>query len=103
MPSLLKLNLKETKRLIEQIEADGGDAARLKEAFIDVTGKPPESIASNGQIPDEEHIENLRKQSAVEKGKNLQCCICGAKVKCLTSGVCEDCFKTWALTTKKEK
>jgi len=103
MTSLLKLNLKETKRLIEQIESNGGDASTLKEAFVDVTGKPPESIASNGQISDEEHIQNLRKQSTVEKGENLQCCICGAKVKCLTSGACEDCFRVWALTTKKEK
>ena len=103
MSSLLKLNLKETKRLIEQIESNGGDAANLKEAFIDITGKSTESIASNCQISDEEHIENLRKQSAVEKCVNLQCCICGAKVGCLTSGVCEDCFRAWALTTKKEK
>lgn len=100
MPAEVSLSLKELDQIIFDIEAKGGDAEELKkiragvadEKWLKKAVKPPS---------EEEFIEQLRSQSTIERGKDLECMVCHARVEELISGTCEDCFRKWALTTKR--
>jgi len=100
MPGEVRLNQKELDGLIEQIEAGESDATELKKLRGEVaeeerTKKPAEHLS------DEEFIAELRGQSTIEHGTDLECLVCHNKVDELVSGTCEACFRKWALTTKR--
>ena len=102
MSAVTRLSIKEAIELADIIEANGGDASSLRNAISEITKKSIglQTIAVNGES-DEEHIEALRKQSTIEHGEELECMVCHAKVLSLVSGTCENCFREWALTTKR--
>lgn len=84
--------------LILNIEKSGGDASALKHALR----KTQDSQASKGaKISDEEYIQLLREQSPITTTQGLECVLCHGATEFLISGVCESCFRTWALSTKK--
>ena len=98
--SKVRLSKNELMELIESTEAAGTDATDLRGLLAEVEqGKRLEKPVN--QVTDEEHVEALRKQSTIEHGTDLECMICHEKFNELISGTCEDCFRKWALATKK--
>jgi hypothetical protein len=82
-------------RIIENIEKHGGDASELR-AMLETSGKPTAS-----QMSDEDFVAEKIKEAEITEG-DTTCPICNKPAKRLVSGVCDDCFHPWALTTKKE-
>ena len=100
MPGEVRLNQKELEGLIKQIEAGEGDATELKKLRGEVAEEErPKKPAEH--LSDEELIAELRGQSNIEHGTDLECLVCHNKVDQLTSDTCEACFRKWALSTKK--
>jgi len=110
MPTAVRLTKKELIDLIETTEAAGCDVACLRGLLGEVEeeerrrrparlGVPPTVRPEEMTI--EEHVEALRQQSPIEHGKDLECVVCHRKFDHLISGTCEDCFRQWALTTKR--
>ena len=100
MSAKFRLNRKELTELIEVTEAAGNDATELKNLLAEVEqekrlGKPAR------QVNDEDYIAELRSQSYIERGTDLECMVCHNKFDQLVSGTCEACFRKWALSTKK--
>ena len=96
----VKLSLEEVDKMIAEIEARGGDAEELKKTRAEVAdskwlGKHVKPLS------EEEHIAELRSQSPVEHGTDLECTVCHQKFDHLISGTCENCFREWALTVKR--
>jgi len=92
--------------LIESTEAAGCDVVCLRGLLAEVEEEEQLRLPARRRVPleeitTEEHIEALRQQSPIEHGKDLECAVCHARVDELISGTCEDCFRKWALTTKR--
>ena len=97
---MFRLSRKELIELIEATEAAGNDATELRKLLTEVEqekrlGKPAK------QVNDEDYIVELRSQSSVEQGEDIECKVCHNKFDQLVSGTCEACFRKWALSTKK--
>jgi len=96
------LSLREIDAMIANIEAGGGDASELKKARAQVAdSKWLKKAEAAKPLGEEEHIADLRSKSAIEHGTDLECVVCHQKFDHLISGTCEDCFRQWALTTKR--
>ena len=102
MPALVRISIKEATELADSIEDNGGNALSLRSAVSELTKKKVglQIIAAN-EISDEEHVEELRQKSTIEHGEALECMVCHEKFNTLVSGTCENCFREWALTTKR--
>ena len=109
MPAKVTLSLKELDELIEETEAQGGDATEFKKLRAEFAETQPRKPATRTVMQlgpreegtTEERIEALRQQSYIEHGEELECMVCHNKVATLVSGTCENCFREWALTIKK--
>ena len=98
--AVVKLSLQEVDAMIADIEARGGDAEELKKLRAGVADS--KWLAKQAKpLSEEEHIAELRSKSTIERGTDLECLVCHAKVDELISGTCEACFRNWALSTKK--
>jgi len=116
--SAVRLTKNDLRDLIESTEAAGCDAACLRGLLAEVEGEeeqrrqpatrrevppgerrgiPPEEIT-----PDEEYVAELRSQSPVEHGTDLECMVCHERFDELISGTCQACFRQWALSIKKK-
>ena len=110
MPSIVRFSKKELIDLIEETEAAGNETTELRSLLAEVTeeerlrkpGNRQECplVGREGGMTTEEHLEELRQQSYIEQGKDLECMICHDKFDHLLSGTCEDCFREWMLGTK---
>jgi len=101
MPAIVRLSKKELIDLIESTEAAGCDAACLRGLLAEVEeGQPTKRGVPLGEITTEERLEELRQQSTIEHGTDLECMICHEKFDHLLSGACEDCWRAWMLGTK---
>lgn len=99
---MLRLSVKEANELVDEIERQGGNADSLRAAIKDVNDtKNGHSSVPADKMNDEEHIQWLRSQSAIEKGKDLECLVCHQKFDQLITGTCEVCFREWALATAR--
>lgn len=98
---IVKLDKRDIPQIIENIEKNGGDASQLRAAIEDNTKKPGLSNAPN-EISDDGYVETMMQKSPVQKGTDLECEACHAHVAVLYSGVCEVCFRPWALSTKRK-
>ena len=98
---VLKLSVKEANDLADKIERGGGNADSLRAAINDVNnpGNDRSSVPA-ADIGDEEFLAEMRAQSYVEHGTDLECMICHDKFNHLISGTCEVCFREWVLSTK---
>jgi len=101
MPGMIRLNIKEANHLAYLIEGEGGNADSLKAAINNV--KNGHSPISASKVSDEEYILEIRSKSTIEHGEDLECMVCYQKFDELISGTCEDCFRKWALTTKRKR
>ena len=95
----LRLNKKELTKLIEAQEAAGTDAAELRGLLADV--EQDEHLVIGPRANDDDYVAELRGQSHVEHGTDLECMVCHDKFDQLISGTCEACFRKWVLSTKK--
>jgi len=91
-----QISKSELPRLIENIEANGGDASALRAILVE--DEKPESPEG---INDDELVEYNRKVSTVEEGDGLICSICHKPGQRLTSEACDACFRKWTLDCKK--
>ncbi len=102
MPGILRLGVKEANDLADLIEEKGGNPDSLRSAIKDVSdAKNAHSSVPAGKLSDEEHVQQLRSQSTIVEGENLECMVCHDKFDHLISGTCEVCFRKWALATKR--
>ena len=101
MAGIVRFNRKELKSLIESVEANGGDAIQLR-SLLDNSDQDELELKGFEFSPDG-YVETKRGQAKVAKGDNLPCCICKRQVVILLDGVCEECFRGWALSTVKKK
>lgn len=101
---MLKLTIKEATDLADEIEHGGGNADSLRAAIDDVNNPENDraSIPASSTV-DEEFLEEMRSQSTIEKGTDLECMICHDKFGHLISGTCEVCFREWMLGIKRSK
>ena len=100
---MLKLSVKEANDLAEQIESGGGNADSLRSAINEVNdAKNGHSSVPANKMNDEDHVQRLRSQSPIEKGKDLECLVCHEKVDQLIAGTCEVWFREWALATTRQ-
>ena len=100
MPAIARLSKKELIELIETTEAAGNDTTELRSLLAKVEQEERlKKPAKQGN--DEDYIAELRSQSSVEHGTDLECMVCHDKFDQLISGTCEDCFRKWVLSTKK--
>ena len=94
------LTIQQVDKMIRDIEVGGGDAKELKKMRAQVADS--KWLAKQVKPPsEEERIAELRSQSQVEHGTDLECMICHQKFDHLLSGTCEACFRQWVLSTKK--
>ncbi|MBA7621908.1 hypothetical protein ES703_29278 [subsurface metagenome] len=101
MPAEVRLSLKEFDELIEKVEAGGGDAEELKKRRAEVANSKWLAKVAGRPLGEEEHIAELRSQSPIERGTDLECLVCHTRVEELISGTCESCFREWALTVER--
>jgi len=101
MPAVVRLSIQEIDKMIADIEAKGGDAEELKKTRAGVADSKWLAKVAGRPLSEEEHIKALRQQSPIEHGQDLECLVCHKRVSTLISGTCEDCFREWALTTKR--
>jgi len=100
MPAIARFSKKELIELIETTEAAGNDTTELRSLLTKVEQEERlKKPAKQGN--DENYIAELRSQSSVEHGTDLECMVCHDKFDQLISGTCEDCFRKWVLSTKK--
>ena len=99
MPAEVRLSLKELDQIIGDIEARGGDAEELKKLRAGVADEKWLKEAAK-PLSEEELIAQLRSQSTIEHGTDLECMICHGKFDHLLSGACEVCWREWMLGTK---
>ena len=97
---VLRFNKKELLKLIEAQEAAGTDATKLRRLLAEVE-QDEEHIVIGSRPNDDDYVAELRGQSQVEYGTDLECMICHQKFDQLISGTCEACFREWVLSTKK--
>lgn len=104
MPGVVRLNVKEASALVDLIESKGGNAEGLRAAIKDVSnpGNSKSSIFARDMF-DEEYLEEMRAQSTIEHGTDLECLICHDKFDHLICGTCENCFREWMLSIKRSK
>ena len=88
------LNKSDLPQLIQNIEANGGDASALRE----ILGKDGKS-ASPEEITDDELVEYNRSGSHVQEGAGI-CMICFQPSQRLTNDACDNCFRQWTLDCK---
>jgi len=109
MPGIVRLSKKDLIDLIESTEAAGCDTDCLRGLLGEVEEEERRRQPARlevlpkvrlGEMPTEEHLEELRQQSYIEQGKDLECMICHDKFDHLLSGTCEACFREWLLTIK---
>lgn len=93
---VVKLDKKYLPEIIDNIERNGGDASQLRAIL-----KDSKKDLEPDDIPDEELVELVRKDSPVQVGDGLVCCLCHKETARVTSGVCDECFRPWALSGKK--
>ncbi len=91
-----RIDKKELPLIIHNIESRGGDASELR-AILEST---PRRVTT-GDISDDDLVELIREDSTVEEGEGLVCSICGGSNPRLTSGVCDPCFRQWAISCKE--
>jgi len=96
---VLRFNKKELAKLIEAQEAAGTDATELRSLLAEV--EQDEHFVIGSRVNDDDYVAELRGQSQVEHGIDLECMICHQKFDQLISGTCEACFRKWVLSTKK--
>jgi len=101
MAKLARVSLEELDVIINNLESKGEDAENLKALRNSHNHKSPNGGDNN--IDDEEHVRLLMEQSPIQEGGDLRCQVCQAACTKLISGVCEPCFKGWALTTKRKR
>ena len=99
MPAKVRLSKNELIELIEVTEDAGTDATELRSLLAEV--EQDEHFVIGSRASDDDYVAELRGQSQVEHGTDLECLICHQKFDQLFSGTCEACFKKWALSTKK--
>jgi len=109
MPAAVRLTKKELIELIESTKDAGCDTACLRGLLAEVEEEDRLKKAARLGVPlkakpeemtTEEYIEELRQQSVIEHGTDLECMICHDKFDHLISGTCEVCFREWMLGTK---
>ena len=96
----IRLTIQECDAMIASIEAGGGDAEELKKLRAQVANSKW-LVKQVKPLGEEERIAELRSQSQVEYGTDLECMICHGKFDHLLSGTCEACFREWVLSIKK--
>jgi len=106
MPATVRLSKKELIDLIQSTEAAGCDTNCLRGLLSEVEEEEQRRKPARRGVPleeptTEEHIEELRQQSTIEYGTDLECMICHDKFDHLISGTCETCWRAWMLGTKR--
>jgi hypothetical protein len=101
MAKLARVSLEDLDVIINNLKGKGEDATQLEA----LRGSHNHRFLDGGgdTIDDDEHVRLLIEQSPIEGGENLECQVCHAACSKLISGVCEPCFRAWALTTKKKR
>lgn len=97
---IVRLEKKDLPLIIENIEKNGGDASQLRAIIEGVPGKYHPGATVN-KIVDDDYVEMMLQKSPVEEGIDLECMVCHSQTTTLISGVCKECFRPWALSTKK--
>ncbi len=97
---VLRFDKKELAKLIEAQEAAGTDATELRSLLAEVEQNEGH-IVIGSRPNDDDYVAELRGQSSIECGTDLECMICHQKFDLLLSGTCEACFRKWVLSTKK--
>lgn len=97
---LIRLEKRDIPIIIDNIERNGGDASKLRALLDDASGKYSLKAVIS-KISDDELVELMRKDSTVEEGEGLICSICPETCSHLTNGVCDSCFRDWAISCKK--
>jgi hypothetical protein len=93
MAGIMRLSVKEAEGLADRMEANGIDASTLRETIAEITKQPSPGLQP--PVPNEQ-------QSPIQEGEGLTCQVCNKLAPVLISGVCEPCFRDWALSTRKE-
>jgi hypothetical protein len=105
MAGIMRLSVKEAEGLADRMEANGIDASTLRETIAEITKQPSPGLqppVPNEQVSDDVYVQTLREQSPIQEGEGLTCQVCNKLAPVLISGVCEPCFRDWALSTRKE-
>ena len=89
-----QISKSELPQLIENIEANGGDASALKAILGDDRKTSPPV-----EITDDELVEYNRSGSHVQEGAGI-CMICFQPSQRLTNDACDNCFRQWTLDCK---
>lgn len=105
MPGRVRLTVDDVEIIIGNLERNGQDASELKAVLNSVhhkvNGKVEGDLNLDGVIDEDEYVMILMKKSPVEEGGGLICPLCNKPTPKLYSGVCEGCFRPWALSTKR--
>jgi len=99
----MHLTKKELQKLIQNIEAAGGDTSELKKLLEDSAVKG--NTAANISPVDAESYVKLKWSEAtpVVVGDALKCALCPKPATEVRCGVCYDCFRSWALSVWQSK
>jgi len=103
MPGTLKLSVKQAESLAEEMEANGNDTSKIRDAIAEIpSGAKAEKQPSlpKERVPDDVYVQALREQASTQEGKGLICMICKEETNILICDVCEACFRGWALSTR---
>jgi len=101
MAKLARVSIDDLDVIINNLKGKGEDATQLETLRNSHNHR---SLDGGGDIiDDDEHVGLLMEQSPIEEGENLQCQVCHSACSKLISGVCEPCFRAWALTTEKKR
>ena len=89
------LSKSDLPKIIANIEANGGDASELRAILEDnpKTNHPEE-------MSDDEVVNYNRSISTIQEGDGLVCSMCNESSPRLTSGTCDQCFRSWSLSCK---
>lgn len=100
----IRVNVKQLRELINSIEDGGGDATLLKNELAALDNNhnsgPGRQVDRFNHVNDDEYLEDMRSQSPLEHGIDLECMLCHNKFDHLINDTCENCFRNWALSAK---
>jgi len=103
MPGRVHLSVPDVEVVIDNFHRAGNhkDADGLSALLNSVKPRLQGDTNLDGMIDDGEYVAILMGKSPVEEGGGLTCAICNKPVPKLYSGVCDTCFRPWALSTKR--
>jgi hypothetical protein len=92
----MHLTKKELQKLIQNIEAAGGDTSALKKLLEDSAVKA-HAAANISTIDAESYVEQKWREAEAIPIFIGNCTMCPKLATEIRCGACEDCFKSWAL------